>query len=126
MGFFQTMSGYFKQFTGEVVGSQVLHDEGKKEAVKSGEAHPVIADPPESDAAGQFHRTRAGADNDGVASAKPRVITGSDDATVHKLPPGETSTDSEWSVGFDDRAPRADQSVARPEPGKEADHGRRS
>ena len=125
MGFFQTMSGYFKQFTGEVVGSQALHDQGKKEAA-DGETHPVIADPPESDAAGQFRRTNAGADNDGVASAKPRVITGSDDATVHKLPPGETSADAEWSVGFDDRAPRADQSVAHPEPGKEADHGRRS
>ena len=125
MGFFQTMSGYFKQFTGEVVGSQALHDEGKKEA-GSGDTHPVIGDPPESDAAGQFRRTHAGSDNNGVASAKPRVLTGSDDATVHKLPPGEAPVDAEWSIGFDDRAPRADQSVAHPEPGKEADHGRRS
>jgi len=39
------------------------------------------------DAKGQFAPVQSGGENGGVASAKPRVITGSDDATVHKWPP---------------------------------------
>lgn len=35
----------------------------------------------EGDAKGQFVRSRHGANNDGVASAEPRVITGDEDAT---------------------------------------------
>jgi hypothetical protein len=40
----------------------------------------------EEDAKGQFVRSRHGADNDGVVSAKPRVITGDDDATFDTDP----------------------------------------
>lgn len=43
----------------------------------------------ESDAEGQFANVKAGAKSSGVASAKPTVITGSEDATAHKIPPGE-------------------------------------
>lgn len=53
------------------------------------------------DAQGQFVRTRHGADNDGVSSAKPRVITHSDDATINKWPPGKTDPPKEWSVNHD-------------------------
>nr|WP_313618294.1 hypothetical protein [Agrobacterium sp.] len=38
----------------------------------------------------QFARGEKSSRNNGVASAKPRVIIGSDDATVNKLPPGTT------------------------------------
>lgn len=40
----------------------------------------------EKDAKGQFVRSRHGADNSGVTSARPRVITGHDDATVDGEP----------------------------------------
>ncbi|MBB4144438.1 MULTISPECIES: hypothetical protein [Rhizobium] len=41
----------------------------------------------EADAAGQFAKSQADRKASGVASAKPTVITGSEDATKHKLPP---------------------------------------
>ncbi|MCO5731719.1 hypothetical protein [Rhizobium sp. SSA_523] len=41
----------------------------------------------EKDAAGQFAKSQAKPDASGVASAKPTVITGSEDATAHKAPP---------------------------------------
>lgn len=41
----------------------------------------------EKDAKPQFAKKQSGGDSDGVASAKPTVITGSEDATVHRLPP---------------------------------------
>ena len=40
----------------------------------------------EKDARGQFVKSRHGAENDGVSSAKPRVITGTDDATFDRDP----------------------------------------
>ena len=42
----------------------------------------------EKDAAGQFAPSQADSKASGVASAKPTVITGSEDATANKLPPG--------------------------------------
>ncbi|MBO3761408.1 hypothetical protein J5J10_15310 [Ciceribacter sp. L1K23] len=39
------------------------------------------------DAQGQFAPKQAGGQSDGVASAKPTVITGSEDATEHNRPP---------------------------------------
>ncbi|SIQ89658.1 hypothetical protein SAMN05880582_104212 [Rhizobium sp. RU20A] len=54
----------------------------------------------EKDARGQFVGTQAGGDNNGVASAKPRVITGSDDATIHSRP-DEKKRPKEWSVNHD-------------------------
>jgi hypothetical protein len=36
-----------------------------------------------------------------VASAKPTKITGSEDATAHKMPPGRKAPKSEWSLNFD-------------------------
>lgn len=55
------------------------------------------------DAKGQFAKGLEHSDNNGVASAKPRVITGSDDATHHKTPPGQKPAGKEWDVNYKDR-----------------------
>lgn len=55
------------------------------------------------DAEGQFAGTQHGGDNDGVVSAKPTVITGSEDATVHKWPPGKKNPPKDWDANFDIR-----------------------
>ncbi|KQY11444.1 hypothetical protein [Rhizobium sp. Root482] len=55
------------------------------------------------DAAGQFAKPERHSDNNGVASAKPRVVTGSDDATANKRPPGEKKTDKDWDVNYEPR-----------------------
>ncbi len=46
----------------------------------------------EGDAKGQFANVKAGGKSSGVASAKPTVITGSEDATAHKVPPGQNAS----------------------------------
>ncbi|WP_245281507.1 hypothetical protein [Rhizobium sp. AAP43] len=53
------------------------------------------------DAEGQFVGTQHGGHNNGVASAKPTVITGSDDATMHKWPPGKKDPPADWDANFD-------------------------
>ena len=53
------------------------------------------------DAEGQFARTEADRKNSGVASAKPTVITGSEDATAHKAPPGKEPQSNEWDSNYD-------------------------
>ncbi|MBB3590174.1 hypothetical protein FHX08_000518 [Rhizobium sp. BK529] len=53
------------------------------------------------DAEGQFARTDEGRRNSGVSGAKPRDITHSDDATIHRTPPGEKSH-KDWSVKHDE------------------------
>lgn len=55
---------------------------------------------PEKDAAGQFAKSRADGKSSGVASAKPTVITGSEDATVNKNPPGKKA-DKDWDINYD-------------------------
>ncbi|OHV84846.1 hypothetical protein [Rhizobium sp. LCM 4573] len=59
------------------------------------------ADTIRRDAEGQFGRIREGAKASGVASAKPTKITGSEDATAHKIPPGQKPPKSEWDPNFD-------------------------
>ncbi len=61
--------------------------------------------PPESDAKGAFAPSQADRKNSGVVSAKPRVITGSDDATAHKWPPGTKKPAREWDVNYDPTEP---------------------
>ncbi|RUM00173.1 hypothetical protein [Rhizobium chutanense] len=56
---------------------------------------------PEKDATGQFAKSRADRKSSGVASAKPTVITGSEDATVHKNPPGGKKPGKEWDINYD-------------------------
>lgn len=45
---------------------------------------------PKNDAKGQYAPSQADRKADGVHSAKPTVITGSEDATVHNKPPAST------------------------------------
>ena len=59
---------------------------------------------PQRDAAGQFAPSQADRSADGVASAKPTVVTGSEDATAHRDPLGK-KRQKDWDVGFDDRQP---------------------
>jgi len=54
-----------------------------------------------SDAEGQYARGLDKSDNNGVASAKPRVLTGSDDATIHKGPGKKPTTDKDWDINYD-------------------------
>lgn len=49
------------------------------------------------DAEGQFVRSNEGRRNSGVSSAKPRAINHSDDATIHRTPPGEKPR-KDWTV----------------------------
>lgn len=57
----------------------------------------------EQDAQGQFVGTQHGGENDGVVSAKPTVITGSQDATVNKWNPDKTDSPDDWDANFDMR-----------------------
>jgi hypothetical protein len=50
------------------------------------------------DAKGQYARGLEHSENNGVASAKPRVITGSDDATLNKTPPGQKPAEKDWDI----------------------------
>ena len=58
----------------------------------------------EGDARGQFAPSQADRQADGVASAKPTVVTGSEDATAHRNPPGR-KRGKDWDAGFDERQP---------------------
>ena len=55
------------------------------------------------DAKGQYAKGLKHSDNNGVSSAKPRVITGSDDATLNKTPPGQKTAEREWDLNSEDR-----------------------
>jgi hypothetical protein len=59
----------------------------------------------EKDAQGQFVGTQHGGKSDGVASAKPTVITGSEDATAHKWSPDKKDPPDDWDANFDLRDP---------------------
>ncbi len=54
----------------------------------------------ERDAKGQFAKSVADRKSTGVHSAKPTVITGSEDATGHKTPPGKKPV-KDWDINFD-------------------------
>lgn len=56
------------------------------------------------DADGQFAKGNPDRMNNGVASAKPRVITHSDDATIHNKPPApQKSSPAKQSDGGEQR-----------------------
>ncbi|WP_082510136.1 MULTISPECIES: hypothetical protein [unclassified Rhizobium] len=59
----------------------------------------------EQDAKGQFAKSQADRKSTGVASAKPTVITRSDDVTGHRTPPGQKEHGKDWHAGFDENAP---------------------
>jgi hypothetical protein len=52
------------------------------------------------DAQGQFAGTQAGGNSDGVASAKPTVVTGSEDATANKWPPDKKKPPRDWDANY--------------------------
>ncbi|MBY2910191.1 MULTISPECIES: hypothetical protein [Rhizobium] len=57
----------------------------------------------ERDARGQSESNHAGGSNNGVSSAKPRVITHSDDATVNTKTPGKDGDAKDWDLNYDER-----------------------
>ncbi|WP_208247923.1 hypothetical protein WGT02_24935 (plasmid) [Rhizobium sp. T1470] len=57
------------------------------------------------DAKGQFAKSRADGESSGVASAKPTVITGSEDVTGNRTPPGTEGPEKDWDVNFDETEP---------------------
>ncbi len=57
------------------------------------------------DAKGQFAKSRADGKSTGVASAKPTVVTGSEDVTGHRTPPGAKGPEKDWDVNFDETEP---------------------
>lgn len=59
----------------------------------------------EKGAQGQFVGTQHGGESDGVASAKPTVVTGSEDATAHKWSPDRKDPPDDWDANFDLRDP---------------------
>lgn len=52
------------------------------------------------DAKGAFAPSQAMRESDGVESAKPTVVTGSEDATVNKVPPGGKKI-KDWDINYD-------------------------
>jgi len=54
------------------------------------------------DAKGQYAKSAADRNSTGVASAKPTVVTGSEDVTGHRTPPGTKGPDKDWDVNFDE------------------------
>lgn len=55
---------------------------------------------PADDAKGQYAPSQADRKASGVHSAKPTVVTGSEDATVHRDPPGKKAG-KDWDVNYD-------------------------
>ncbi len=55
---------------------------------------------PEDDAKGQYAPSQADPRASGVHSAKPTVITGSEDATVNRDPPGKKAG-KDWDSNYD-------------------------
>lgn len=58
----------------------------------------------EREKTGAFAPSQADRKADGVASAKPTVITGSEEAMASRTPPGK-KRQKDWDVGFDDEQP---------------------
>lgn len=82
MSMMQKISGYFKQFAGEVSGNQAMHDEGRREVADTGYQEK------DEQAVPQFEVSKAGSDSGGV--------------------PGAEAVVPDSSVGFDKTAPRQD------------------
>ncbi|WP_244618831.1 hypothetical protein [Rhizobium sp. 18065] len=57
----------------------------------------------EADARGQSEKNHQGGSNNGVSSAKPRVLTRSDDATTNKPGSGSGKGQKDWDVNYDPR-----------------------
>jgi hypothetical protein len=55
---------------------------------------------PRDDAKGQYAPSQADRHASGVHSAKPTVVTGSEDATVNRTPPGQKS-EKDFDLNYD-------------------------
>lgn len=55
---------------------------------------------PEDDAKGQYAPSQADRKASGVHSAKPTVVTGSEDATVNRTPPGK-KPEKDFDLNYD-------------------------
>ena len=55
---------------------------------------------PQDDAKGQYAPSQADAHATGVHSAKPTVVTGSEDATVNRTPPGQKK-ENDFDLNYD-------------------------
>lgn len=60
---------------------------------------------PRNDAKGQFAKSQGDRTASGVPSAKPTVITGSEDARAYRTPPGQKPV-KDWDVNFDPTSTR--------------------
>ncbi|MGF9567594.1 hypothetical protein [Neorhizobium sp. JUb45] len=56
---------------------------------------------PEDDAKGRYAPSQADPHASGVHSAKPTVITGSEDVTERKVPLGQKGPNKDWDINFD-------------------------
>ena len=70
---------------------------------KRTDKHSTDLDTIHADARGQYAKGLETSDNNGVASAKPRVLTGSDDATIHKGPGKKPTPAKDWDINYDIR-----------------------
>lgn len=66
---------------------------------------PADAMAAKQDAKGQFAKSKADRRSSGVSSAKPTLITGSEDMSEHRSPPGSKEPAKDWDVGFDQEQP---------------------
>lgn len=57
---------------------------------------------PQDDAKGQYTPSQADPHATGVHSAKPTVVTGSEDATVNRTPPGQKK-EKDFDLNYDPR-----------------------
>ncbi len=57
------------------------------------------------DAKGQFAKSQADRKSTGVSSAKPTVVTGSEDMSDDRSAPGHKEPAKDWDVGFDETEP---------------------
>ena len=58
----------------------------------------------ENDAKGQFAKSQADRKSTGVASAKPTVVTHSEDVTGDRSSSAQKKQKKDWDVGFDETA----------------------
>ena len=59
----------------------------------------------EKDAEGQFAKSQADRKATGVISAKPTVLTGSEDATAYSQPPGKKRPSRDFDINYDETEP---------------------
>jgi hypothetical protein len=85
MGVMNKISGYFKQFAGEVSGNQAMHDEGRREVGAERGEQAASVEPRVARGAGIAISADPGRSNDGVL--KPQDVTGGNYVATQSEPP---------------------------------------